>query len=611
MTETTFPAPAQVRLYGLLGDALAANLKGRLTHFITDEHSPSIELFGHDHKCCNHEGDWYGEHAGKWLTAAARAANRSRDPELTRNLLRVADFLVAQQEPDGYLGTYAPERRFTIPQDPPQRTWDGAPSKRTWDIWTHSYLILGMLEVYKFFPEPRYLECAKRIADLCLHALTKGGIDITHLGNHHGMSATCLLDPAADLYLATRDPKYLQLAELVLAQANARKELELLPRALSGVDASEIATGKAYQLCWNMVGLAKLHRATGKPEYLTAVQNVWKSIHAYHLSLGGGPWGGIAHRSREVFNWHGWFDPRGYIETCSTFSWLQLNRELLAITGEAQYAEEIERAAYNDLLGAQAPDGENWCYYIYPNGKRLYTTYWRCCKSSGSMALEELTSVAYAVRGTEVQVNLYGPSEAALDTPAGQVQLTQSTEYPFDGTVRIVVDGDARLYTLALRIPSWARNVKAAVNDTLAPVSVDADGYLRIAREWMANDVVVLELPLEPVLHRRVNQNTQESLAPDGSPVAQQVMRYEYVAITRGPLVYATELIDGFKTDETIRLPEAVALSVGPSPDGYAGPAITLDLGYRAPLTYTPYFEAGGRRDGTWRLTWLQLAPPL
>ena len=77
---------------------------------------------------------------------------------------------------------------------------------------------------------------------------------------------------------------------------------------------------------------------------------------------------------------------------------MQLNRELLAITGEAAYAEEIERTAYNDLLGAQAPDGEDWCYYSFPNGRRVHTTYWRCCKSSGAMALEELPSVAYATQ---------------------------------------------------------------------------------------------------------------------------------------------------------------------------------------------------------------------
>lgn len=609
----TFPPPGQVQLHGLLGEALDANLAGRLSHFIENEHSEAIALFDSAHKCHNHEGDWYGEHAGKWLYAAARAANRSGNAGFIAQLRRVADFLVTQQEADGYLGTYAPERRFMHKQARGPRTWDGAPGKRTWDIWTHSYLILGMLEVHRYFPERRYLDCAKKIGDLCLHALTVGGVDITELGNHHGMSATVLLDPAVELYLATRDEHYLALARRVLEQANARPELDLLAQALAGTDAAEIGTGKAYQLCWNMVGLAKLHKATGEPDYLTAVRNVWHSIRAWHLSLGGGPWGGVAHRSREVFNHHGAFSPYGYIETCSTLSWIQLNRELLAITGEAAYAEEIERSAYNDLLGAQAPNGEDWCYYIYPNGKRVYTTYWRCCKSSGAMALEELAGVSYSVRGAdEVAVNLYGPGEAVLDTAAaGRVAILQRTNYPCEGAVELVISPErSATFTVALRIPAWAAGASVRVNGMDVPGAA-AGTYMRIRRQWRDNDLIMLSLPMMPVLHHKISQNTQESLAPDGSQVAQQVMRYDYVAITRGPLVYATGLIDGFKPEETLRLPDdpAAALALVPTPAGFVGPAIRLELGYRPALTFLPYFEAGGRRDGAWRLTWMQIAP--
>jgi DUF1680 family protein len=530
---------------------------------------------------------------------------------------RVADFLVAQQERDGYLGTYAQERRFMHKQPRGPRTWDGAPGQRTWDIWTHSYLVIGLLEVHRHFHEPRYIEAACRIGDLCLHTLTQGGIDITELGNHHGMSATILLDPAAELYLRTGERRYLQLAELIVAQADARPELNLLTQALQGTDAADIATGKAYQLCWNMVGLAKLHRATGQPAYLEAVRKVWHSVRAYHLSLGGGPWGGVAHRSREVFNYHGAFSPYGYIETCSTLAWLQLNRELLAVTGEACYAEEIERAAYNDLLGAQAPNGEDWCYYIFPNGKRVYTTYWRCCKSSGAMALEELPSVAYAMRGAdEIAVNLYGPGAATFELPgAGRVRLEQQTAYPAEGAVRIGVHpGQPARFALSLRIPAWARNAAVHVNGAAAGAGEAVPGsYLCLEREWRAGDVVELVLPMVPQLYRKLSQNTQESRAPDGAAVAQQVMRYEYAAVTRGPLVYATGLIDGFKIEETVLLDDRDLLAMAPEslPEGMAGPAIRLKLASRPDLIFVPYYEAGGRRDGSWRLTWLQLAPPL
>ncbi|MEQ1515298.1 MAG: beta-L-arabinofuranosidase domain-containing protein, partial [Usitatibacteraceae bacterium] len=458
---------AQVTLGGLLGRALAASQSGRLSHFIVDETSPAIALYRPEAVSRNLEGDWYGEHAGKWLYAAAKSASRTQNPELSGSVQRVADYLVDLQSRDGYLGTYAPEARFMRKQSPGPRTWNGAPGKRTWDIWNHTCLILGLLETFKAFPNPRYLAAACRIGDLCWQTISSGEIVITELGLHHGMSATVLLDAAMELHFASGDQKYLKLAELIVQQGNQHVGLQLLEQALAGTDAAEISTGKAYQLCWNLVGLAKLHKSTGNLHYLRAVENVWNSIRKNHLTLGGGPWGGVGLRSREIFNPQGIFSPHGYVETCSILSWVQLNRELLAISGEAKYAEEIECAAYNDLLGACAPNGEDWCYYSFPNGKRVYTTYWRCCKSSGAMALEELPAIAYGVSAKqEVSVNLFGPSGAALPTiVAGSVALEQITDYPFSEDVRIVVKPEVSAeFSIRLRIPSWAVGATVHVN---------------------------------------------------------------------------------------------------------------------------------------------------
>ena len=602
------------QLAGLLGTALDANRRGRLFHFIEDEKSPAIEVFSPLRRDQNFEGDWYGEHAGKWLYAAAKAAARSGDKVLLEHVTRVADFLCEVQEPDGYLGTYAAPRRFMVKQAAKPLSWNGEPSLRTWDIWTHSYLVLGLLEAHRLFPHERWLSAARRIGDLCLSALTEGGIDINELGNHHGMSATVLMDPAVELYLATHEPRYLQLAETIVAQADANPALSLVTRARAGVDAADIATGKAYQLAWNLVGLAKLHRATGNLAYLEAVSKLWHSIRDQHLSLGGGPWGGVAHRSREVFNAPGAFNPQGYVETCSTLAWIQLNRELLRITGEAVYAEEIERSAYNDLLGAMAPDGEDWCYYSFPNGKRVYTTYWRCCKSSGAMALEELPGTAYAMDqlSGSISVNLYGPSTTTI----GDVRIVQETDYPGSGAVRLRITApeEGVRFGLRLRIPSWVQGASLALNGQIQPAP-QPGRYAEIAvREWRGSEHVMLDLPMTPRLNRRLNQNTQESRAPDGSPVAQQVLLHEYVALTRGPLVYATGLIDGFKTEETLRLPETaqdVWLREHPVETDAQdkAPAIEMATGYRAPLMFSPYYRAGGRQDGDWRLTWLSLAP--
>jgi len=366
------------QLGGVLGDAILANRRGRLSTFIVDADSPAVALFAPARRAANEEGDWYGEHAGKGLVAAARAAAGSHDIVLEARVREVADYLVSMQEADGYLGTYAPSRRFMQPQPPPPPSWNGEPSVRTWDVWIHAYLVLGLLEAHRLLGDDRHLQAARRIGDLLIRTLD-AGIDITALGNHFGMSATVLMDPACELFFTTGDARYLALARRVLAQADANPRLALLGQLHAGADASEIGTGKAYQLAWNLVGLAKLHRATGDGAIGAAVGHLWGNIRAQHLTLGGGPWGGVAHRSREVFNAPGVFEPRAYVETCSTLAWIQLNRELLLVTGDAVYAAELERSAYNDLLGAQAAVGEDWCYYSFPNGRRVHTTYWRCC----------------------------------------------------------------------------------------------------------------------------------------------------------------------------------------------------------------------------------------
>lgn len=586
--------PGAVRLGGILGQAVEANRRGRLSHFIVDEHSPAIALFAPEQVAGNEQGDWYGEHAGKWLIAATRAAVRAGDGALLGRVRHVADWLIARQDEDGYLGTYAPPRRFMHKQPPRPWSWNGEPALRTWDIWTHAYLILGFVELWRTTGDDRYLAAARRMGDLCYRILTTTDVSIVELGNHFGLSASVLLDPAIELHFATGEQRYLDLALTIVEQIEQEPANRLFSQALSGTDPADIATGKAYQILWNMVGIAKISRATGDKRFLTAALNVWQAVREHHLTLGGGPWGGVAHRSREVFNAPDSFSPEAYVETCSTMAWIQLNRELLQSTGEARFAAKIERAAYNDLLGAQAPNGEDWCYYSFPNGPRIHTTYWRCCKSSGAMGLEEIALAAYGVTaGGEVAINLLGPSSATLALPNGRtVQIEQQTDYPASGDISITVDAEGAEVPLLVRIPEWAEGARCDGTES-APGE-----YLRRT----TSGTVRLTLPMTPRLNVTGGRNVQQSLAPNGAAVEQQVHRTDYVAVTRGPLVYATGLVDGFKPAETVRLADEPLSEAGNS-------TVLMAPEDRDPISFAPYWLLGDREDGAWRVTWLRLAP--
>lgn len=218
------------------------------------------------------------------------------------------------------------------------------------------------------------------------------------------------------------------------------------------------------------------------------------------------------------------------------------------------------------------------------------------------MALEELPAIAYGVTADgALAVNLLGASVADIALPnVGEVRLRQETLYPFEGPIRIeVTPASPTHFAIDIRIPDWAEQATLRIGDE--SITATPGSYARIERRWASGDVITLDLPMPPQLHRAIQRNVQESLAPGGEPVAQEVMRYDFVAITRGPLAYATGLIDGFKRGETVRFvgaPLAIA----------DGETVRLEPEGRAPIVFEPWYRAGGRRDGAWRLTWLGLA---
>ena len=124
-------------------------------------------------------------------------------------------------------------------------------------------------------------------------------------------------------------------------------------------------------------------------------------------------------------------------ENCAQVTWLQLCIQLLRLTGDAKYADTIERIAYNHLLASQKPSGEALCYFTPLAGKKPYDTGMNCCTSSGPRGIALLTTIAYTTGPRSVQVNFFEPS--TLETTIGgvKVKIRQETNYPLDGTVAL------------------------------------------------------------------------------------------------------------------------------------------------------------------------------
>jgi uncharacterized protein len=122
---------------------------------------------------------------------------------------------------------------------------------------------------------------------------------------------------------------------------------------------NQTANGKAYEMLSNLVGLCELHRVTGEPTDLQAVLNAWQDIVDKRLYLTGSASQGEHFRD----DYHLPNHPAANVaETCVTTTWIQFNLQLLRLTGEARFGEELERTLYNHLAAAQRPDGAQWCF---------------------------------------------------------------------------------------------------------------------------------------------------------------------------------------------------------------------------------------------------------
>ena len=154
---------------------------------------------------------WQGEHLGKWLHAASLTYLVTRDEKIKEEMESLVERLLAVQESNGYLGTYADDNTFiAVPEviDPrdladdtyteeekevAMNSWRKA--RGGWDTWTHRYNLYGLLTYEKYFPDERIVEACREMGDLLIEVYGEGKNDLTKYGTRR-ISTTTLLDPS-------------------------------------------------------------------------------------------------------------------------------------------------------------------------------------------------------------------------------------------------------------------------------------------------------------------------------------------------------------------------------------------------------------------------------
>lgn len=133
---------------------------------------------------------------------------------------------------------------------------------------------------------------------------------------------------------------------------------------------------------------------------------------------------------------------------------------------------------------------------------------------------------------------MYGASEAQVKLEnGGEFTLVQSTDYPFDGTIRFTaknVKVNAPVH-LRLRVPGWSTggSIKGIGADREL-TKADAGTYLDILVEDPQNMDVQLSLDMK-VRYTVANNMVEETVGQ--------------AAIERGPLVYCCESVDTHAAD--------------------------------------------------------------
>lgn len=492
--------PDGISLRGYLGSRIAANTQARLLAVDEDR-----LLEGYRQRPGRQA--WDGEHVGKWLHAATLAWAHSGDAALRAKLDRVVRALLSCQLEDGYLGTYLREKRW-----------------QSWDVWAHKYNLIGLTTYMRYTGDRTPLAACRRMADLLCRDLgdRPGQRSLLEGSPHFGMAHGSVLEPIVLLYRLTAEPRYLEFARYILRAWDEPGGPRVISDLLAGRGVHQVANAKAYEMLSCLNGALELYRVTGDERLLRAARQAWSDIVAKRLYLTGT----CSHHE----HFHGDYElPNGLQnvgETCVTVTWEQFNAQLLRLTGEAVFAEELERTCYNHLLGAQQPDGSAWGYYVQLEGRRKPFSQdlsGHCCLSSGPRGVALIPTFAITTDADGVVVNVYERGEARLAWRDGRrITLATETEYPVGEAVRITVSpANATEFALKLRIPAWVRDGEVSVGG--ASTAVVAGGYAILKRTWQPGDVVELRMPLRPRL--RMGTHTNVGLA----------------AVLYGPLVLAAD----------------------------------------------------------------------
>jgi len=476
------------------------------------------------------DGDCY-----KWLEAVAHVYFVTRDPKLDRLMDDWIGVIAKAQAPDGYISTniqLTGKKRLANPHHH--------------ELYNMGHLLTAACIHHRATGKTSFLDVARKLGDFLYRTFQPRPAALAHFGwnpsNIMGL---------AELYRTTGDRRYLELTGIFVDMRGSAPGGTDLTQDRVPLRRETEAVGHCVCATYLYCGAADLVAETGDKPLRAALDRLWHSVAERKMYLTGAvgsfrngtsPRGDSVH---EAFGADYELPSRtAYNETCSNIGNAMWNWRMLALSGEARHADVMERVLYNGGLSALSLDGKGYFYcnplarddrrdglspHHTPTRWSVHRCY--CCPPQVARTLAKLHGWAYSLSDDAVWVNLYGGSTLESRLPDGSpVKLTQTTRYPWDGTVRIAVEAapDKEL-ALMLRVPGWAESAAIAINGKAFACPAAPGTYAELRRTWAAGDTVEFELPM-PV--RLIEAHPKAA------------MLRGKVAVMRGPIVYCLESPD-------------------------------------------------------------------
>ena len=268
------------------------------------------------------------------------------------------------------------------------------------------------------------------------------------------------------------------------------------------------------------LGYLRIYEQRSEPEFHNAAKNFWAMVVPHRVYSHGGVGVGEILRARGVIAGSLYQNPKdnNHAETCPLYNMLKLSRNLFFHDPDPKYMNYYEQGLFNQILGsrrdADSTSNPLVTYFVpvRPGQRRSYGNTGTCCGGTGMENHTKYQDSIYfrAEDGSALYVNLYIPS--TLTWAEKRFTITQTTNYPFEGSSSLAVTGSGPL-DIKLRVPGWIRKgYTVRINGAVQQLDAQPGTYVTLSRSWKNGDTIDIAMPFSFRTERALDNPAVQSI---------------------------------------------------------------------------------------------------